>query len=244
MTVDVVAALTPGAAPARPALHLVHGPYLVVRGQRRELPDNARRVLALVALREGRLARRSAASTLWPDDEGRRAAGNLRSALWRLRGADIDLVEVDRSTLRLRPDTLVDVHLATAWAARMIEGRPAPVDLTGIGWQAHAFDLLPGWYDDWVVLARERLRQRMLHGLEAMSRLLVGAGRPAHAVAAARIAVTVDPLRESGQRVLIQAHLAVGDTAAARRCVDGYRALLAAELGVGPRAELTGLVTG
>jgi DNA-binding SARP family transcriptional activator len=242
MPTDVVAALTPATRQDELALHLISGPYVVERGCRRELPENTRRVLALVAMRPDRLSRPVAAGRLWPAGDERRAAGNLRSALWRLRGAGIDLVEGDRSTLGLRPDTLVDVRLAEGWALRMIDGCPTPVDLAATGWQENAFDLLPGWYDDWVVFERERLRQRMLHGLEAMSRLLVRAARPVQAVRAAGVAVSIDPLRESAQRVLIEAHLASGHTAAARRCLYRYRALLEGELGVTPRIELMALI--
>jgi hypothetical protein len=73
---------------------------------------------------------------------------------------------------------------------------------------AEALELLPGWYDDWVLLEREPLRQRVLHGLEALSRHLVRAGRFAEAVEAAMVAVAVEPLRESAQRALVTAHLA------------------------------------
>lgn len=85
---------------------------------------------------------------------------------------------------------------------------------------------------------RERLRQRTLHGLEALSRLLGRAGRLVDAVEVARAAVGVDPLRESAQRALIEAHLAAGDAAAARRCFERYRSAVVRELEVPPGAEL------
>ncbi|HEY0812519.1 MAG TPA: BTAD domain-containing putative transcriptional regulator [Pseudonocardia sp.] len=242
MRTDVVAALTPAVRRDELALHLIGGPYVVEAGCRRELPENSRRVLALVALRPEWLSRVTAAGRLWPGGDEHRAAGNLRSALWRMRGAGIDIIESDRSALRLRPDALVDLRLAEDWALRMIDGCPTSTDLATIGWQAHAFDLLPSWYDDWVVLERERLRQRMLHGLEAMSRLLVREARPAQAVKAAGLAVSTDPLRESAQRVLIEAHLASGQLTTARRCLHRYRAVLEAELGAAPSAELAALV--
>src|SRR5690242_21218853 len=48
-----------------------------------------------------------------------------------------------------------------------------------------AIDLLPGWYDDWVLMERERVRQRLLHALEALSGQLAQVGRCAEAVDAA-----------------------------------------------------------
>jgi DNA-binding SARP family transcriptional activator len=100
----------------------------------------------------------------------------------------------------------------------------------------------PGWYDDWVLLERERVRQRLLHALEALSRQLAGAGRCAEAVEAAMMAVTAEPLRESAQRVLIQAHLAEGNWVEGRRTLEAYRDVLDRELGVQPDPELAALL--
>jgi DNA-binding SARP family transcriptional activator len=103
-------------------------------------------------------------------------------------------------------------------------------------------DLLPGWYDDWVIFERERIRQRLLHALEALSRRLVEADRCAEAVDAAISAVSADPLRESANRVLIEAHLAESNLIEARRAYQRYRDSLHRELGVEPSEALVNLV--
>jgi DNA-binding SARP family transcriptional activator len=103
-------------------------------------------------------------------------------------------------------------------------------------------DLLPGWYDDWVIFERERIRQRLLHALEALSQLLVAAGRCGDAVEAAISAVSVDPLRESANRALIEAHLAEGNLVEARRAYERYREVIRRELGVEPGERLARLV--
>jgi DNA-binding SARP family transcriptional activator len=74
-----------------------------------------------------------------------------------------------------------------------------------------SLELLPGWYDDWVLLERERTRQRLLHALEALSREHRAAGRCAEAVEAALVAVNAEPLRESAHRELLESHLAEGN---------------------------------
>jgi DNA-binding SARP family transcriptional activator len=104
-------------------------------------------------------------------------------------------------------------------------------------------ELLPGWYDDWVLAVRDRLRMRVLHALEALGGLLRDAGRPREAVEAVQAAVLAEPLRESGQRALIEAHQAAGDWVAARRQFDAFRILLQREIGVEPSAELTAVAT-
>jgi DNA-binding SARP family transcriptional activator len=225
-----------------PAVLLFGGPYVMLNGGRVEVPDGSKRLLVFVALGTGRVDRRFAAGSLWPIGNDDRAAGNLRSALWRLRCAGIDLVESDKCSLRLRPGTVVDVSLVGDWATRMVDGSATGSDLCVANWRTDAMELLPGWYDDWVIFERERIRQQVLHAMEILSRRLAAAGRFAEAVATAISAVSADPLRESAHRVLIEAHLAEGNLAEGRRAYDRYRAIARRELGVEPGRELTSLI--
>jgi DNA-binding SARP family transcriptional activator len=225
-----------------PILHLFGG-ALVTRGKRQlDVPEGSKRLLVFVALHRGRVNRRYAADALWSAGDDLRAAGCLRSALWRLKRADIDLLATDKLGLALRNDVLVDVHLVGAWASRVIDGSATRDDLGVLPWGLDALDLLPGWYDDWALVERERVRQRLLHALEALSRQLVRMRRCAEAVEAAMMAVSAEPLRESAQWMLIQAHLAEGNWVEGRRSFEAYRAVLHQELGVEPNSELAAVM--
>jgi hypothetical protein len=128
----------------------------------------------------------------------RRADGGQPAvALWRLRGAGLDLVEADQREMWLAPGTEVDAHVDAARGIRLAEGRPLPDDLDPRAWRTLGRPLLPGWYDDWVIFERELLRQRQLHGMEALGRHLVRERRYAEAVEVGLRIVAVDPLRES-----------------------------------------------
>jgi DNA-binding SARP family transcriptional activator len=225
-----------------PAVLLLGGPYVMLDGNRREIPDGSKRLLVFVALGTGRVDRRYAAGSLWPIGNDDRAAGNLRSALWRLNCAGIDLLESDKCSLMLRPGTVVDVSILCEWAARLVDGSATQADLSAVNWRNDIMDLLPGWYDDWVIFERERIRQRLLHALEVLSRRLAAAGRCAEAVEAAISAVSADPLRESANKVLIEAHLAEGNLVEGRRAYQRYRDTVRRELGVEPDKELASLV--
>nr|WP_253942640.1 bacterial transcriptional activator domain-containing protein [Nocardioides sp. zg-1230] len=107
-----------------------------------------------------------------------------------------------------------------------------------------AVDLLPGWYDDWVIYERERLRQRLLHALESLSRTLAKSRLFAQAIEVALEGVRIDPLRESALRVLVEAHLAEGNLCEARRIYRDYSDLVRRELGISPDPELQALVEG
>jgi DNA-binding SARP family transcriptional activator len=227
---------------AAPVIHLFGGPFVSYGRRRVDVPEGSKRLLVFVALHRDRVERRYAAGALWPVGDDVRAAGNLRSALWRLNGAGIGLLKADKHGLSMRDDVLVDLHLVGAWAARLIRGVASGDDLGMIPWGVDAIDLLPGWYDDWALVERERIRQRLLHALEALSRALAQIGRCAEAVEAAMMAVGAEPLRESAQRALIEAHLAEGNWVEGRRSFEAYKDLLDRELGTEPDPELASMV--
>ncbi|HET9080135.1 MAG TPA: BTAD domain-containing putative transcriptional regulator [Trebonia sp.] len=215
-------------------VHLFDGPYVTVGPERRDVPEGSKHLLAFVALRRRRVERRQAAGALWPAGDEERAAGNLRSALWRLRRAGIDVLVVDKWSLVLGTDVRVDLHALEEWATRLIDGSAAAQDLTIPGSASDALNLLPGFYDDWVLIERERIRQRVLHALEALSERLSAAGKFADAIESAMLATSAEPLRESAHRSLIKAHVAEGNLTEARRAYLAYQALIHRELGVLP----------
>ena len=227
---------------SRAFVHLLGGPYVTYEGKRRVVPEGSRRLLAFVALRGGRVERRYAAGALWPFGDDMRAAGNLRSALWRLRRAGVDVITADKWSLALAPGTLVDVHQLLQWATRLIQRAAEPGDLSLQGLPDDACNLLSGWYDEWVVVERERVRLRVLHGLEALAQLLTEEARYADAIEAAMRAVADEPLRESAQRALLSAYVAQGNLVEAQSAYAAFAGLLRRELGVDPSRQTTHLV--
>lgn len=233
---------TAGNAAESSTLCLFDGPYVSEGDRRLTVPEGSKRLLVFVALHGGRVNRRQAAGTLWPYGDDERAAGNLRSALWRLRGAGITMLVADKCVLFLQQQTAIDICTLNAWAGRVIDGTAAPEDLQVFQLHPEATNLLPGWYDDWIIFERERLRQRLLHALEALSHRLTLNGRFGEAVEAAVTATSMEPLRESAQRTLIMAHLAEGNLAEARRVYTHYAALVRQELGVEPAGDISPLL--
>ncbi|WP_445258989.1 AfsR/SARP family transcriptional regulator [Nocardioides aurantiacus] len=104
-------------------------------------------------------------------------------------------------------------------------------------------DLLPDWTDEWLTVERESHRQRRLHALERCSTYLREVGRYGDALAAGLTAVHSEPLRESAHRRVIEAHLAEGNDAEALRQFDGYRRLMADELGLPPSPVIRRMVS-
>jgi DNA-binding SARP family transcriptional activator len=210
-----------------------------VDGEEVPLPGSAQRLVAFVALHERPVLRPYAAGTLWLDWPETRAAGNLRSALWRIQRHAPELVSADSHMLRLGRCVRVDLREAETLARAELAG-----DSTGAEPETLALDLLPDWYDDWVLLERERFRQLRLRALESRCDRLTAAGRLDEALEAGLLAVSGEPLRESAHRALVRLHLEEGNAAEALRQFRLCRRLLLEQLGVEPSPRMLELVAG
>lgn len=219
-------------------LHVVQGPYVTAGGGsvRMAVPTGVRRLAVLVAL-HGPLRRQRAAALLWPTATTSRGAGNLRSALWRLRTSGPDLIADVDGRLRLTSQVTVDV-----WALEPPTGPPTTQLGDPLPFLTDALNVLPGWYDDWLTADRERIRGLALHGLDVLSNGLRHAGRSAEAIEAALLAVGCDPLRESSQIALVRAHLGEGNHVEARRAYARYHRQLSTEVGIEPSPEFTRMI--
>jgi DNA-binding SARP family transcriptional activator len=210
------------------------------------VPRASQRLLALLALHGRMLERAAVAGMLWPDASESHAYSNLRSALARLQRTARKALEASKLELGLAEGVTVDVRHARALARRLLDPT-VTASRSELGTTAVAVlsaDLLPSWYDDWVLIEAEDWRQLRLHALEALASRLIGAGRWGEAAGAAGAAVRAAPLRESGHAALIQVHLAEGNQSEAVREFTRYRALLNAELGLEPTSRLRQLVQG
>jgi DNA-binding SARP family transcriptional activator len=173
------------------------------------LPMSAQRLVAFVALEQHPVARSLVAGSLWPSSSERRAGASLRSALWRLRSCDQGIVETAGPRLRLCDGVCVDLHEAAELARRVVAGddaEVAPVDPSALDGE-----LLPDWYEDWVLLEREHFRHLRLRALETLCDRYVEAGRLDEALAIGLSALKSEPLRESAHRALVRVHAAQGN---------------------------------
>ena len=215
---------------------------LDLHGAAVRVPSSAQRLLAFTALRRRPLARGYVAGQLWLDSTGDRAAASLRSALWRLHRAAGDVVWASAREVGLSPWVEVDVDAIGAAAHAVLAGERAhPGDVAAL---TVSGDLLPDWYDEWIAVDRERLRQLRVHALEALCERWTAERRFGEALEAGLAAVQVEPLRESAHRALIGMHLAEGNVVEAVRQYETCKRLMARELGVRPSRLMVGLLDG
>jgi len=205
-----------------------------------DVPHGVQRLIAHLSLCRCR-TRSVIAGQLWPDVPESHAHANLRSALWRAQKAAPGLVDVSAGALVLADDVRVDVQEFMDWTGAVLDPT-VPADRIVTPATALTGELLPGWYDDWVLVERERLRQLRMHVLEVLADKLVHAGRFGEAVQAAYAAVRDEPLRESAHRAVVRVHLAEGNLVEALRAYRSFRDALDRELGVLPTRQMERLM--
>lgn len=228
-----------GSVPGGPVGLQLLGCFRLRRGDRAvELPEGTQRLLALLGVR-GSDRRLAIASQLWPEAPERAALARLRTALWRVpKGSGIVLLNGQR--LSLAPFVAVDTWQLVRRAESILAASPNPAEESSTDILRDPFpaELLPGWYDDWVLMERERLRQLQLHALEALSASLLRRARFGEALEAGMRAVYGDPLRESARRRVIAVHLAEDNLVEALQHYREFAAVLREEIGVEPSVEL------
>ena len=210
-------------------------------GERAYVPASVQRLVAFLALADQPVCRDLVAGTLWIEKTEERAHANLRQALWRLGRLDEHIVDRRGDQLAIRDEVGVDARDAVAKARRLVDPHATLID-SDLEPSARAGDLLPGWYEDWAVVARERHTQLRLYALEHLCVRLVALGRIAQAVDVGIACVAEEPLRESAQRALIAAHFADGNWRDGLRQYERYESTLIVTLGLRPSPAMIELV--
>src|SRR4051812_3086956 len=112
----------PSRLPTVVVVRLLGGLSVTCGGAPVEVPPGSRRLLAYLALHPAGIDRRQAAGVLWPTVGDPRAAGTLRSALWRLQHVGCPLVRAEHARLDLYDGVRVDVADVESWAGRVLAG--------------------------------------------------------------------------------------------------------------------------
>lgn len=206
------------------------------------LSAGEQRLIAFLALNGGMLSRGFVAGNLWAETTEEGAAACLRSALWRVRHCGPPLIQTNRTHIGLEDDVAVDIQDAVRVANDIIQGG-CPTPGLPEACESLRTDLLPDWYEEWVMIKRESFRQLRLRALETLSERLTADSRFREAVDVGLAAVECEPLRETAHRVIIRAHLAEGNVAEAVRQYRWYERLLETELGVEPSPRIIELIS-
>jgi DNA-binding SARP family transcriptional activator len=131
-------------------------------------------LLAYLLLNVGKAHRREKlAGLLWPDSDEANARNNLRQTLWRLRQAlGEDYILADKISVGFNPEADYQLDID-----RLLDdgAETGSVDELIRIVSAYEGSLLPGFYEDWVVLEQERLQAVFEHKMQVLLNRLVEA---------------------------------------------------------------------
>ncbi|MEX5305781.1 BTAD domain-containing putative transcriptional regulator [Kocuria sp. CPCC 205258] len=220
-------------------LCLLGGWELSVGGVNMLVGHRQQRLLAALAV-HGRRSRHFLGGLLWPDCTEAHAMGSLRASVFTITRRLPGVIAARGHELLLEDSVDVDLHRLLNFLARPTTS-PIPDDRWCV--DRSRVELLPGWYDDWVLAEQERLRGLYANALEQLAQAALDRRDVYRALTLAQTVQDLDPLRESAVRILVQGHLAIDNEAAALHAFRCFQATLAHELGTLPSARITGMVS-
>lgn len=209
----------------------------------------AQSLLAYLLLNPVAHRRERLAGLLWPDSSETNARRNLRQALWQIRralGEQADaLLLIDEVTIAFNP--AADYWLDVECVAQPVEEAGTADDLMRAV-TVYTGELLPGFYDDWVQLERERLQAQFERKLTLLLERLVAAQRWADVLHWGERWIALGYTPEPAYRALMMAHAGLGDMASVaetyRRVVEALERDLDVEPSTQTRALYERLRTG
>ena len=203
---------------------------------------------SLLALPDHSATRAILTNELWPEDgDDQSGRHRLGTAVWRLRRR-IPAIESalasagDRLTFQPGSDFWIDALSFERRAAPVLADRgrlvsPHERHRLRRALALYQGDFLFGREHDAILIHRERLRTLFIDAAYELGQAEAEAGEWIAARDTARRLCMVEPLREDGQRLLIEAHAACGSRGLAVRQYRVLEELLADELGVAPMPE-------
>ncbi|MCJ7568640.1 MAG: hypothetical protein MUO58_13975 [Anaerolineales bacterium] len=196
----------------------------------------AQSLLAYLILNPGTRHRRERlAGLLWPESDESNARSNLRHALWRIRKTIGEgYLLADRVVIEFDPESehWLDVRLLEDEIS--MEGDiQAALQAVSV----YGGELLPGFYDNWVVLERERIRAVFEQRMQILLEMLVENGRWDEALEWCERWIALGHVPESAFRALMIAHHNLGNSANIAAVFQRCERAMMNELGVKPSPQ-------
>jgi len=181
--------------------------------------------------------REKLAGMLWADSLEKTARDNLRHALWRIRKAlpqklKKEFINADDLTITFNASSDFWLDAAELENTNEKESSDQLIDILSL----YQGELLPGFYDDWVVLEREHLASEFEHHMARLMSLLEDEKRWLDIMDWGERWIKLGSKPEPAYRALMSAHSAKGDlskvAATYERCVNSMK-----ELGIAPSKQ-------
>lgn len=173
------------------------------------------------------------AGLLWPEIAEQKALESVRVAVHLISRQVPGLLVNGGAVLSLNERLDVDLHRLRAQIRELgqagLDGNAA-----FLLQQLRESELLPGWYEDWVLFEQNRLQQDRLHAYHLIARQSLVRCDYEAALQASEAALALEPLRESAVGLLIEAERRQGNNAAALRAFEKFQCRLKEDMGLMP----------
>lgn len=197
-----------------------------------ELPSRpAQSLLAYLVLNSGVAQRREKLASLqWPDTTESNARSYLRQALWRIRKALESGSLAAESYLQISDISVTFDIQSDYWLDTdcfLKKEYQQPIDALIETVRLYRGELLPGFYDPWVILERDRVQAAFQQRMDLLLNCLIEAGRWNDALEWAEEWIRLDYSPEPAFRALMSAYAGLGNQgmvrSSFRRCVEALK---------------------
>lgn len=202
----------------------------------------------LVLHREAPQSRQTVAYLFWPESNDSQARTNLRNAIHLLRNSLPEaehFLRIDNQTIQWRADSTFTLDVATfeqgVQDATTSKDPATAQALLKASLPLYRGELLTGFYEDWVLAAREQWQERYVGALELAATLAEQQRDYRTAIDYSRRLLQLDALREETYARLMQLYALQGDRATALRVYHNCATILVRELGVEPGPVTQGI---
>ncbi|HET9914294.1 MAG TPA: BTAD domain-containing putative transcriptional regulator, partial [Anaerolineales bacterium] len=181
----------------------------------------------------------------WPDISDENARRNLRQELWRIRKA-ISAQQTNASDYLLAEELAITFNRkAEYWLdAAQMERPDADLESLTSNLALYQGELLPGFYEDWVVLERERIQRVFEAKMEKLLEQLVREERWTAVLEQAERWLALGTTLEPAYRALMLAYGSRGDMAKVSSIYQRCMTELSEQFGLDPSAETRALYDG
>ncbi|WP_457974934.1 AfsR/SARP family transcriptional regulator [Arthrobacter sp. D1-17] len=178
---------------------------------------------------------------LWPEHAEPRAMESLRVSVHLITRQVPGLLVNEGAVLSLSELLDVDLHRFRS-QIRHLSQAGLNGNAASCLYDLRRAELLPGWYEDWIIFEQTRLRQDRLHAFLVIARESLVRRDYEIALEASEAALELEPLYERAVGLLIQAERQQGNNASALRAFEKYQAQLKADMGIAPSEAIRRLV--
>ncbi len=191
------------------------------------------------------ITRKQLAYTFWADTTEEQARTNLRNLFHHFKKASPEIdssLEMEGQSIRWKPGAEIRLD-AAEFEEVLAKAKAAQNDKVRIEFLQQAVnlyrgELLPGYYEDWILTRREELHQAYLAALSQLAKLLEDSRQYEESIEITNRLIRSEPLNESAYHLVMRLHALNNDRAGALQAYHACVTVMRRELDMEPSTEI------